>query len=1138
MANQFNFKKVKPTSFSTPNLVRLDGFRTASTPSKGFVFKPLFAPKAKAAGWKDIETITGKKFATYAAAVGYINDLQHGKGGDKSAGGFVGNLFKGAVDTVVGLGPGLVALAEAGAKDVWGTATGDYDFSNTAKIGGAIVKDYKATYGPLAHGNFGEFWDNVYNNPIGPILDVASLVTLGAGAAVKGGSLAAKANIVSKTGKIANMGKAEALLARSPEAIRLGEKASLKNSEVFRMTSKNPVIRARQKLVYKGLTSSRVPKNLGVRLEERRYTGRLKKTQNKNMARETHRTAEGETTPALMAHDTARHIGLLHRRATPHEFAAAQILGLVGTHMTSHEAVQSAIRIAKEEGHPPPETELALWHHPETNKLIDKAVADSRSGKSNDIINLHHSIDRLSQVDAAQKGLDPNTIKARRWATVAHLKATPAILAHVEATIRQIEPSLAKETEAVAGLRRSVASNVLTHLYAKSYEAGMDMGSFLRMHEQQGTLPQLWSEIYKPIDAETSLKTRKINDAEFVEPAAKPGDINPIYIPHKTGITPQGHEGAGRGDGEMIKQNNKIVLKALRMAIGEDLMGHENARTLRNLAARQTHTNMIKSSVEVDGSDVTQMQANGYDLVAQIEGAPDDYMTKTSAHQIEKAFNNADEDIMGALRGVFTTKDMHGVFEVDGHKVLPARKGGKYLMIRKPLANQLIQEYAASGKWTKRFIEHPLTLWKYVVLGLSPRNIVTNVVGNTIMAGLLSQNPVDAMRVVVHSGLKTMTSEKVTAALTLKGSMGISDRFMRRVFPEHWQASFSHTELNIHGKAQHFAYAYRATHRNEIALRQAMFMNLIRHNDEVRDIYKQNRTGSKHTQGRWEAAAEEALRKNPRLRDEMSDQVDDALGNYRDFSNKERQLRKVMPFYSWYRHAGRTTKALTQRPTTMAGMAALGRYGASVNEEAFGNVPAFMKAFAPLGAGKDGHQIGMNTAGLNPFHALAEMAEGGKALVVDGNATESRSKLAGFLSPFITSGVEQLTGKSLLTGAPSKAPYGGHGGFLGGALSRVVAGTPEMRLGAATLNAMDDGPDGLGQLTPTGQLKKKKEPTLSKDLKTQLFNFAGFPYKDVNVNAAQEWQKTLDQEDVFHLPKPRKKKPKKHTLGSINFGSK
>lgn len=1133
--NMFNFKHVKPTSFSTPNLVRLDGFRTAATTSKGFIFKPVFTG-TKAKGWKDIETVTGKKFGSYEQAVSYINGLGGGDKG-KSAGGFLGNLFHDIVDLPVGLGIGLVKGNIAVGKDAWDAATGDFNFSNTHEIGGAIAKNYKDTYGPLAHGNFGEFWDNVYNNPLGPILDVASIFTLGAGAAVKGGSLLAKAGVATKTtSKLAALGKSEALLARAPATIRRGHfEEGDPIAQVHRMTSKNPVIRARQKVIYKVLTHEKLPKGAGIKLEERRYVSRLKKTQNRKMAGEMYRTPEGHDVPAIIEYDKAKHSGgLLHREPTPHEYAAVHILGNIGSHMTPKQAVDNAIRLAREEGHPPPVTELALWQHPKTLKLIDRALSDHRAGKDNDILKLHAAIDHYGQVDAAQKGLDINTIKARRWATPAHLSSNKGILGAVEHAVRQMNSSLDKETEAVAGLRRSVVSNVQTHLYARAYEAGMDMGTFLRTHEANGTLVQMWDSIYKPIDAAESLRTHRINDTAFIEPAVKPGELNPIYVPHKTGITTSGKSGAGRGTGDLSPQNNKVVLAALRMAIGEDMMGPENARTLRIIAARSAHDNMIKASVEVDGSDVSQMLSNGYLLVKQIEGGPDDYMTKTSRQQIEAAFDHADEStLMPTLRSFFTTKDKDSVFE----KGAPARNGGKYLMIREPLANQLIQEYIAGGKFTKMFVETPLKLWKYVVLGLSPRNIVTNVVGNTIMAGLLSQNPVSAMRIIVHSALQTLTPKQIADKLAMKGALGVSDGFLMRVFPEHKQASFSHGELNLTGKAQHYAFAYRATHAQEISLREGFLMDLIRHDDTIRAVFKRNPTGAKGTQTRWEAAAESVFRRNTRLRDDMSDRVDDALGNYRDFSNAEIKLRRVMPFYSWYRHASRTTKALTARPTTLAGMAALGRVGQQENQQAFGNVPDFMKAFAPLGAGKDGHQAGINTSGLNPFHALAEMAQGGKALV-GGDAAGSTAKLSGFMSPFLVSGIEQLTGKSLLTGAPSKAPYGGHGGFLGGLASRVVAGTPEMRLGAATLKSMDDGPSGLGLLTPTGQLKKPKEPTLSKDLKTNVLNFAGFPYKDVNVNAAQEWQKTLDQAKTYHLPKPRKKKPKTYTMQSFNFGVK
>ncbi|MCR4340803.1 MAG: hypothetical protein NUW01_13055, partial [Gemmatimonadaceae bacterium] len=77
-------------------------------------------------------------------------------------GGFVQNLGSDVTDAVMGLGPGLYKAVT--------------DPVETAKaIGGA----YKQTYGPLFSGDYGKFFGEVYKHPLGPLLDLATVVTLG-----------------------------------------------------------------------------------------------------------------------------------------------------------------------------------------------------------------------------------------------------------------------------------------------------------------------------------------------------------------------------------------------------------------------------------------------------------------------------------------------------------------------------------------------------------------------------------------------------------------------------------------------------------------------------------------------------------------------------------------------------------------------------------------------------------------------------------------------------------------------------------------------------------------------------------------------------------------------------------------------
>lgn len=107
------------------------------------------------------------------------------KSGD-SITGFLGNLASSTGQGLLGIGEGLGYYLP---KAVYDAATG-----NAAPIeamGSGIADQYKQFYSPLVEGNFGKFAQNVYDNPFQPVMDVASLVTGGAGLAGKGAELAA-----------------------------------------------------------------------------------------------------------------------------------------------------------------------------------------------------------------------------------------------------------------------------------------------------------------------------------------------------------------------------------------------------------------------------------------------------------------------------------------------------------------------------------------------------------------------------------------------------------------------------------------------------------------------------------------------------------------------------------------------------------------------------------------------------------------------------------------------------------------------------------------------------------------------------------------------------------------------------------
>lgn len=128
--------------------------------------------------------------------------------------GFAGNLFGDVRDAVVGLPMGVVNLAKDPVESV-------------ESIGAAFWQ----TWSPLFSGDLGKFGRQLYDHPLAPILDVASVFTLGAGTAARGASALSKAGAAgSKVEKVAGL--------RTPKAIEIGDPTGKRLSQTFSLSTR------------------------------------------------------------------------------------------------------------------------------------------------------------------------------------------------------------------------------------------------------------------------------------------------------------------------------------------------------------------------------------------------------------------------------------------------------------------------------------------------------------------------------------------------------------------------------------------------------------------------------------------------------------------------------------------------------------------------------------------------------------------------------------------------------------------------------------------------------------------------------------------------------------------------------------
>lgn len=269
--------------------------------------------------------------------------------------------------------------------------------------------------------------------------------------------------------------------------------------------------------------------------------------------------------------------------------------------------------------------------------------------------------------------------------------------------------------------------------------------------------------------------------------------------------------------------------------------------------------------------------------------------------------------------------------------------------------------------------------------------------------------------------------------------------------------------------------------------------------------------------------------------------IDNTMGNYRHFNASEQALRKVVPFYSWNRHALRTyTSIIKDQPLEAAAINEISSQGQKENAKNFPGAPDFMKTYV---TGKLGT---FDTQALNPLKGGSDTIKSLTELV-HGNPGNMPA-LASNLNPFISGAAQALSGVNLTTGAPET--HGG--GLIGSIIGQTTGGLPQVKIGKLALGIQNTGnrKDPHYFLTSTGQLKRKFKDSegkiklgpdglpleaadrhmLQPSLENSVLSWLGIPKRNVNLKTAQVVQKSIDSKihpaSDFHKRKTAKKKIK------------
>jgi hypothetical protein len=411
---------------------------------------------------------------------------------------------------------------------------------------------------------------------------------------------------------------------------------------------------------------------------------------------------------------------------------------------------------------------------------------------------------------------------------------------------------------------------------------------------------------------------------------------------------------------------------------------------------------------------------------------------------------------------------------------------GKVYVVPKHDATNLGIEMASSSRFMRMVWDKPTYLWKMAMIGYTPRSITNNAVGNWAMYALREGGGVDGVKALYDA--VRLTKGDSAALLSMKAATPFKrNNWLYRYFGTELGNVFGH-ELLTDGARAKSKLKKRASEGlyplvHKIAdepVRIASISKFLRESPEVRALMKDGLD--------LDDAIHRALRKNPSLQRRASEHARVVAGDYFTLRNWEKTMRKLIPFYLWDRHIVRTTgNMFADTPGRLVVMQQLSNAGIEETEAILGEIPDFLKGAIPLEMlgldSEEGRNSILTTASLNPWATVGEIVNLGQALSVGGNRPSDA--LIG-VHPFITGGIEFVTGRSVLSGAPKPTD----GGLVFSVAKNAVMGFPGLQLADELMSEDTD-------TTETGN------PLLfNRNEKTAISRFLGVPIRGTDPAVA------------------------------------
>lgn len=552
---------------------------------------------------------------------------------------------------------------------------------------------------------------------------------------------------------------------------------------------------------------------------------------------------------------------------------------------------------------------------------------------------------------------------------------------------------------------------------------------------------------------------------------------------------------------------NNLIVPIEEFAAGAVKGGKWEPRMWGGLSTRQ-HILKDRAYVGADGKLAKRKafrHGKGLSLEQNLHYVKDDF-----AH-IGRRFTS------GETRAIDGAK-LNGLLGVE--KYTP---GKQYAVVLHKPSNMALGRNVGEGLSTAgRMLTKGTYMWKMALLPTSPRFFLNNFVGNGAMAVFAHPASVLAIREAwrqIHGDKSVATLDRQLESLA--EGQGLNNWFRQLHGDQAGQGLYHSAGISASPKTRQGQYAAAmgerpvsmlktATGRKleakaakvygfvgkyaETSYRAAIASKLYLKNHEVQKMIADNL--EKHPEWATERAMNDAIlrfgRANPQYVKFVSKSVEDVMGNYFSLLGPERTTRRyISPFYTWQRHILRNgTKMALDKPIRTTAAVSLGRTGFAASDEWLGeNAPDWLRSYIPgfqapgLDPGDVNRVSLVNTQGANPYSQLGEefntLRAGLGAITGDESAPTLGETFGGLLNPGIQAGVQALTNKNMLTGAPISS---------GDALTSPITNLPHYQFFKRSLF-----PD------------QYKEPTMfGKTPAETFYGWLGIPLKDLWKQRAAE----------------------------------